>query len=77
MTLHAPSPDMLHVLDPRLYSSGAASYANEYGLNWFVADHLGAAAFHDAELVFSSEHRVPPAIATGKAAGIVPHSIAS
>lgn len=73
--LHAPSPDMLHVLDPRLYSSVAASYANECGLNWFVADHVGAAAFHNAELVFSSERRVPPAVSTGSAADAVAYRV--
>ena len=73
VALHAPAPGVLQVLDPRLHSSVAASYANEHGLNWFVADHVGAAAFHEAELVFSSERRVPPAITTGRAAGLVPH----
>ncbi|WP_419855160.1 hypothetical protein [Candidatus Poriferisodalis sp.] len=75
VAIHAPAPEVLQVMDPRLHSSVAASFANEHGLNWFVADHVGAAAFHEAELVFSSARRVPPAITTGRGTGLVPYRI--
>ena len=58
-----PSSDVIEVLDFREYAYTSAAVAQRFRLNWLVADLVGAAVHHRAELRFGNPRNVPPPIA--------------